>query len=122
MQNLQNGKKTLQILPNGTKILKDLLKEGNVFGVLYPLHLPVCPSMVSSESLSVNKGRDTSLNHMNNVAVLQGQITVHGQSASEHNFSGVGSNFRVFPDIFPGAKKIQSFSGSSRVSRVCWPP
>jgi len=47
---------------------------------------------------------------------------MRGKFASEHNFSGVGRNFRVFKGIFPGANKIQGFSGSSRVSRVCWPP
>ena len=41
------------------------------------------------------------------------------KSASEHNFSGVGCNFRVFQGIFPGANKIQGSSGSSK---VCWPP
>ena len=44
-----------------------------------------------------------------------------GKSASEHNFSGVCCNFRVFQGIFPG-EKIQGFSGSFRVSRVCWSP
>ena len=47
---------------------------------------------------------------------------MRGKSTSEHNFSGVGCNFRVFRGIFPGANKIQGFSGSSRGSRVCWPP
>ena len=37
------------------------------------------------------------------------------KSSSEHNFSGVYCNFRVFRGIFPGAHKIQGFSGSSRV-------
>ena len=38
-----------------------------------------------------------------------------GKSDSEHNFSEEGSTFRVFQGIFPGAKEIQGFSGSSRV-------
>jgi len=46
---------------------------------------------------------------------------MHEKSASEHNFSRVGCNFRVFQGISPEANKIQGFSGSSRVSRVCWP-
>ena len=41
------------------------------------------------------------------------------KSASEHNFSGVDCNFRVFQGIYLGANKIKCFSGSSR---VCWPP
>ena len=118
LQHLPIGMKTLQILPNGRKILKDLLKGGKVLGVLHPLHPPACLSMVSSEAMPVNRGRD-SLSQIKNVAVLQGQMSGHKKSASEHNFSGVGCNFRVFQGIFPGAKKTQGFSESSR---VCWPP
>ena len=44
---------------------------------------------------------------------------MHGKLASEHNFSGMGCNFRVFQGIVPGANKLQGFSGSSRVR---WPP
>ena len=40
---------------------------------------------------------------------------MHGKSASEHNFSGVGCNFRAFQGTFPGANKIQGLSESSRV-------
>ena len=59
---------------------------------------------------------------------------MHGKSASEHNFSGVGCNFRVFQGIFPGANKIPGFSWSSgdfqgllatlKIPSVCdgWPP
>ena len=57
-----------------------------------------------------------------NATALQGQKLMRGKSASEHNFSWVGCNFKVFQGIFPGANKIQGFSGSSRVSRVSWPP
>ena len=41
------------------------------------------------------------------------------KSTSEHKFSGVSCNFKVFQAIFPGANKIQGFSGSSR---VFWSP
>ena len=34
---------------------------------------------------------------------------MRGKSASEHNFSGVGCNFRVFQGIFPGANNIKGF-------------
>ena len=44
------------------------------------------------------------------------------KSASEHNLSGVGCNFRVSQGSFPGARKIQDFPGSSRAFRVCWLP
>jgi len=57
-----------------------------------------------------------------NATALQGQKLVHGKSASKHNFSGMGCNCRVFQGTFPGANRIQGFSGTSRVSRVCWPP
>ena len=33
------------------------------------------------------------------------------KSASEHNLSGVGCNFRVFQGKFPEARKIQEFPG-----------
>ena len=36
---------------------------------------------------------------------------MHRKSASEHNFSGVGCNFRVFQGIFVEANKIQGFQG-----------
>ena len=36
------------------------------------------------------------------------------KAASEHNFSGVGFNFRAFQGISPGTNKIKCFSGSSR--------
>ena len=49
-----------------------------------------------------------------NVTALQGQMLMHGKSASEHVFSGVGCNLRVL--------KMQGFSGTSRAFRVCWPP
>jgi len=49
-----------------------------------------------------------------NIAALQGQKLMRGKSASGHYFSGVEYNFRVFQGIFPGAKKIQGFSGSYR--------
>ena len=47
---------------------------------------------------------------------------MHRKSASEHNFSEVGCNFRVSQSISPRVNKIQVFSGSFMVSRVCWPP
>ena len=34
---------------------------------------------------------------------------MHGKSASENNFSGVGWNFRVFQGIFPGGKQHPGF-------------
>ena len=40
---------------------------------------------------------------------------MRGTSVSEQTFSGVSYTFRVFQGIFPGAKKIQGFPGSSRV-------
>ena len=46
-----------------------------------------------------------------NATALQGQEFMCGKSASEHNFSGVGCNFRVFQGICPGANKIQGFQG-----------
>ena len=95
LQNLLNGKTTLQILPHGTKILQDLPKGGRVLGVSH------------------------SLPKVKNIAVRQGHLFVDEKSALEHNFSGMGCNSRVFKSIFPGAKKIQ---GSSRPSRVCWLP
>ena len=55
-----------------------------------------------------------SLPQITNVAVLQGQKHVDGESASEHYFSAVGCNFRVFQGIIPGAKKIQDFQGLPR--------
>ena len=57
-----------------------------------------------------------------NVTTLQDQILMRGKSVSEQNFSGEGYNFRVFQGFFPGAKKIQGFSGSSRVSRFVGHP
>ena len=98
LQNLLNGKKMLQILPNGMKILQDFPKGGTVLRVSH------------------------SLPQIKNLAVLPGQKFVDGKSASEHNVTGVSCNFRVFQSIFPGAKRIQGFSESSRVSRVSWPP
>ena len=50
-----------------------------------------------------------------NVTTLQGDIVMRGKSVSEQHFSGVRYNVRVFQGIFPGAKKIQGFPGSSRV-------
>ena len=46
-----------------------------------------------------------------NATELQGQKLMHGKSVSEHNFSGMGCNFRVLQGIFPGANKIQSLQG-----------
>jgi len=46
---------------------------------------------------------------------------MRGKSNSEHNFSGVGCNFRVFQGSFPGTNKIQGFSESSRIFWFCWP-
>ena len=49
-----------------------------------------------------------------NVTALQDQILMHRKVASEHNFYGVNCSLRAFQGIFKGAKKIQSFSESSR--------
>ena len=36
---------------------------------------------------------------------------MHGESALEHNFSGVGCNFRVLQGIFQGQTKSRVFQG-----------
>jgi len=36
------------------------------------------------------------ITEIKNATALQGQKLMHGKSASEHNCSGVGCNFRVF--------------------------
>jgi len=36
---------------------------------------------------------------------------MRGKFASEHNFSGVGRNFRVFKGIFQGQTKSRDFQG-----------
>jgi len=51
-----------------------------------------------------------------NATALQGQILIRRKSDSEHTYSGMGCNFRGFQGIFPGAKKIQGFSGLSSVT------
>ena len=87
LQNLLHGKTILQILPNGTKILQDFPKGRKVLGVSH------------------------SLPKLKNLAVLQGQTFLDGKSASEHTFSGVGCNVRVFQGIFQGQRKSRVFQG-----------
>jgi len=121
LQNLPHGKKTLYILSNATKILQDLQKGGKALGVPHPKNPPVCPSMVSSESMPVNREETLSTQNQTRSSTARPNIFTQ-KAASERKSSVVGCNFRVFQGIFPEAKKLQGFSGSSRVSRVCWPP
>ena len=52
-----------------------------------------------------------SVTGIKHVTALQGQKLMRGKSASEHSFSGVSCNFRVFQGMFPGANKIQGLPG-----------
>ena len=68
--------------------------------------------IVCQFSLRPHRSYSTTARDYKNVTALQGQILMDTFLVS--TFSGVGYNFRVFQGIFPRAKKIQGFSGSSR--------
>ena len=55
------------------------------------------------------------ITRIKNAIALQGQKSICGKSASKHNFSGLGCNFRVFQDNSRGKRIPGSF-------RVGWPP
>ena len=100
--------------------MQDLLKAGKALGALHPPK-PTITSVYGLLNLCqlTERRKSTPNQKRSNTA----RPTIFTQKpASEQSFSGKGCNIRVFQGTFPGAKKIHSFSESSSVFRVCWPP
>ena len=89
LQNLSNGKKTLHILLHGTKILQDSLKGGRISP-------PVSPSMLSCESMTVNRGRDKSTPYQKRSSTARPNICRRENCFITNCFGG-GLQFQGFP-------------------------
>ena len=80
---------------------------GKAFRVLHPINPPVCLSMVSYESMPVN--REESLSTPNKKKILQGQIFLHGSLLQNIFFQGWVEISGLSMVFFHGQRKSRSF-------------